>query len=112
MSNISLVNSITNNLREPVQFVNTEHAGDNRTIQPSQTASIGAWVPWCDSGEQFPFHHLELTAPKWVKYIYQSGPNVLASEIGFGQKTDIIAPTGSTFSLTINHDYSITVQIR
>jgi hypothetical protein len=53
-------------------FTNSEDSGNDRTVPPSQAADpSNAWIPWCDSGDAFGAHHMELALSGRTYAIWQ-----------------------------------------
>lgn len=84
MSAVTGLQVITNLYSSEIQFTNTESSGNNRNIGSEDTQTVGnAWIPWCDSADQFSAHHMQIQSNNLILYIWQSGPNIHCSSDGW-----------------------------
>ena len=84
MSSVTGLQVITSLQGSDAIFTNAEHSGNNRTITPFTTATVGnAWIPWCDSSDQFPAHHMTIQVVGLTFYFWQSGEAIYWSGSGW-----------------------------
>jgi len=109
MGDVTTIQSITNNYKQQVLFINTEGGQDNMFVGPGQSAASKAQVPWCDHLEDFPHHFLMVSAAGNVYFIWQSGPYVWGSPEGWGQETAEQISEGGSVNLIISADFKISL---
>jgi hypothetical protein len=79
MSQVTGLQVITNNYGSQIEFANAENDGNNRSIPNNNTTQVGnAWIPWCDSSDAYPQHHMSLQSDDGTLklYIWQHGSNI------------------------------------
>ncbi len=85
MSNITGLQNLTNVYGSTVNFANTEHDGNNRTVAPGTQMDVGnAFIPWCDNADSFAAHHMSVTSEDGrLNYaLWQSGGNIYGTADG------------------------------
>lgn len=84
MSDVTGLHYISNLYAGEIRFTNTEYEYNNRKIESLTTMEVGnAWIPWCDSEDQFPAHHMKIEAQNLTLYVWQSGPDIRYSHDGW-----------------------------
>lgn len=106
---ITVISSVTNNYSDTIYVVNTEDNSNNITVNPGQTVDFGAWTPWCTAASQFAAHHISVTAPSEVEYIYQDGTNVEGTPTGFGKNASNLCGVGNPMTMTVSSSFGVTL---
>lgn len=101
MSAVTGLHVITNFYAATITFTNTESSGNNRSIDANTTKDVGnAWIPWCDSEDKFPAHHMEIRAADLTLYFWQSGDAIHYSRSGWSANAPTI-PGNSDISQNV-----------
>ncbi len=108
---ITSIQNVGNITGEQVVFVNLESSGNNRVVDNGAFLSVGnCWVPWCDRGNQYAQHHIEIRQGTKILYaIWQKRDEILYSTTDDFNEARPVQSTGNNGKIAIGRAYNLVI---
>ena len=97
MSAVTGLQRISNAYLGSLKFTNTEHGGNNRTINTYTSVNVGnTFIPWCDNKDEFHKKHLKLVSNDLTYYMWQQGDSIRCTRSGWQDNAPSIGGNSKT----------------